>query len=296
MVGSGWLSSGAAGEIKWGFYSGVVTLDVSQEALMALLAQGSESPVLEFVADCDLSDRRAVVELATEVGALAARGGSLIVGVNDHGQPVEMLSGDRAARFDEANLRNVLSQYLPSSIDLRVSIHEVGARPVVLIQVGEHPDGAVVFLADGAYEDKQHKTRFAFRKGEFFVRHGTKSELPAQDDIGLIARHAVERERLWLTELRGLEEAISAIGDVNDAEWFGDPNARVGALGVPTRLPTARAQLAGRLASFSRLGGPDMPHCQELATGTKLIYRSGVFGLVYNAMAEIARLRDRAPS
>ncbi len=80
----------------------VTELDVGRDRLLTLLAQQAESVTLEFVGDCDLSERREVVELASEVGALAARGGSLVVGVDDHGHPTGMLDERKAGLLDEA--------------------------------------------------------------------------------------------------------------------------------------------------------------------------------------------------
>jgi hypothetical protein len=266
------------------------SLDVSRSTLLALLAQEAESASsLEFLATCDLSDRRDAVELATEVGALAARGGAVIIGVDDHGRGTDMLDASRASQFDEANLKNVLGRYLPTSLALRVGMHEVDGQFIVLIQVGTDPDGAVIFLADGAFEDKQGKQQTAFRRGEFFVRHGTKSERPEQNDLKELVHRAVERERLWLNELHRVEEAVSEVSRVNEDEWDGDPNAIIGGFGIVTRLPTARRKLAGRLAALASVGGPDLPACRDLASGSTLVYRSGVVGQVFNAMDEIAR-------
>lgn len=179
---------------------GMSTVDVSQDQLRALLAEQAESPSLEYIGDCDLDERRDTVELATEVGALAARGGWLVIGSDDHGDPSGLLDERKAGLFDEAKVRDKLSRYLPATLDLRVGCHQVDAGWAVLIHVGAHPDGAVVFIGDGTYDEKG-SSRTAFRKGEFFVRHGTKSERPTQDDVSEIGRSAVEKARLWLAEL-----------------------------------------------------------------------------------------------
>ncbi len=182
--------------------------DVSQQRLLALLGEQAESASLEFVGDCDLSERRDVVELASEVGALAAGGGWIVIGVDNHGGVTGMVDERKAQQFDEATLRDKLSRYLPPSLELRVGRHQLESRWVVLIHVEAHPDGAVVFSGDGTY-DHDGKSRTAFRTGEVFVRHGTKSERPTQQDIARLARAAVDRARLWLEELHRVEEAVS---------------------------------------------------------------------------------------
>jgi schlafen family protein len=263
-------------------------LDVSEQRLLGLLLEAAESASLEFVGDCDLTSRRDVVELATEIGALAARGGAVVVGVDDHGRATGMLDEPKVGHFDEANLQNLLGRYLPLSVDLRVGRHQLDGQWVVLIQIEAHPDGAVVFTANGAFERKG-KQQTAFRAGEFFVRHGTKSELPNQDDIKRLVRAAVEHERLWIDELHRVEEAVSEIGRVAEAEAGGEPTARIAGYGFVSRLPTARKRLAGRLAALAHTGGPELPQSQELALGSTLIFYNQVVSAVFMAVDEIAR-------
>jgi len=270
----------------------VPDLDVSRARLLALLAQHAESASLEYVATCDLTDRRDIVELATEIGALAARGGSLVVGADDHGQVQHLLDETKASLFDEATLRDKLGRYLPASVGFRVGRHQVGDALVVLIEVGAHPDGAAVFTADGTYEQNS-KPQTAFRKGEFFVRHGTRSELPAQEDVRQIGRMAVERERLWLDQLHRVQEAVLEIGRVAETEAGGDPNARVVGYGMYSRMPTLRRNLAAYLAGLARAGGPPLPACEELANGSTIIFYTQAVSSVFSAVNEIAWVMEQ---
>lgn len=161
--------------------SQVLSVDarVDDDKLRELVAQGQESDCLEYVAACNLDERRDVVELASEIGALTARGGYLVLGLDDGGRPSGRMDARMAARFDDATVRDKLARYLPD-VDLHVGKHEDSGGYTVVMAVMPHPDGAVVFAADGAFEHRGKQT-VAFRKGELFVRHGSKSERPTQN-------------------------------------------------------------------------------------------------------------------
>src|SRR5437879_1890094 len=99
--------------------------EVHETQLRSLLAQQAESSELEFIEDCDLDERRDTVELATEVGAMAARGGYIVVGSDDHGQPTGRLDARKAGLFDDAILQDKLGRYLPASVSLRTGRHQL---------------------------------------------------------------------------------------------------------------------------------------------------------------------------
>jgi hypothetical protein len=268
--------------------------DVSQDKLRDLLAERAESAALEFIGACDPSNRRDIVELASEVGALAARGGWIVVGSDDHGRLTGNLTEEHARQFDDATLRDKLARYLPS-VDLRVGRHTLDSKRVVLICVEAHPDGAVVFAADGAYE-YGGKQQVAFRAGEMFVRHGSKSERPNQADITRIARAAIERARLWLEEIAQVEQAISEIGVAARAEAQAYPDGRMGGFGRDTGIPTMRRRLASRLAALESVGGPELPECRALAESSHFVFYNQVIGAVFSAMDEIARAAEQHAS
>jgi hypothetical protein len=273
-------------------YAGLVQqLEVTEARLRELLAEQAESATLEFVGDCDLSNRRDVVELASEVGALAAAGGSIVIGVDDHGVPTGMLDTRKAALFDEASLRSKLARYLPS-VDVRTAWYRLGEKPVVLIRVEPHPDGVAVFAADGAYE-QDGKMRSAFRAGDIFVRHGTKSERPRQADIARLTRVAVERAQIWQDEIARIEQAVLDIGDTARAEAERSPDGRFGGYGRVTKVPTVRRRLAARLASRRAAGGPALRECQDLADGSHFVFYNQVISAVFAATDEIARLLEQ---
>jgi hypothetical protein len=261
-------------------YAGLVQLEVTEARLRELLAEQAESATLEFVGDCDLSNRRDVVELASEVGALAAAGGSIVIGVDDHGVPAGMLDARKVALFDEASLRSKLAR------------DRLDEKLVVLIRVEPHPDGAAVFAADGAYE-QDGKMRSAFRAGDIFVRHGTKSERPEQADIAHLTRAAVERAQVWQDDVARIEQAVLDIGDTARAEAESSPDGRLGGYGRVTKVPTVRRRLAARLSSLRAAGGPALPECQDLADGSQFVFYNQVISAVFAATDEIARVLEQ---
>jgi hypothetical protein len=267
---------------------------VSREQLLALLAEHAESATLEFIGDCDLDERQDVVELATEVGALAARGGWIVVGVDDSGAPTGQLDERKVGLFDEAVVAAKLSRYFPPSMSLRTARYDVRGHTVVLMSVAAHLDGAVAFAQEGTFE-RSGKTTTAFRKGDIFVRHGTRSERPDQSDVHGLVRRAVERAELWVSELRAIEAAIEGVATVVSAERTQAFGGRVGAFRL-TELPTARRRLAGRIATFEQAGGPLLPQCRELAEGSIFTHYIQFYSAIFAATDELARVAEQRVS
>lgn len=259
---------------------------VDADKLRELVAEGHESDRLEYVAACNLNERRDVVELASEIGALAARGGYLVVGLDDDGRPTGMMDARMAALFDDATVRDKLARYLPD-VDVHVGKHEDSGGYIVVMAVMPHPDGAVAFAADGAFEHRGKPT-VAFRKGELLVRHGSKSERPTQADISRLRAAAVEQARLWVHHLDKLADLVVELGNVVDREQDTHPDGRLLRLGVPTLVPTFRDRLKIALVLLGYVGGPDLPITQRLANESHYVVADQLRADVSAAAAEIA--------
>ncbi|MFF8639027.1 helix-turn-helix domain-containing protein [Streptomyces pilosus] len=182
----------------------VVEPVVTAEKLIEVLAEACEQPALDYKRSVDLRDRRDVVEIAKDVGAMQSleRGGYIVVGADDRGKPVGTLSEAQARSLDEANLRPALRKYIPD-LDVRSAWHQVDGAWLVLIYVAPSPDGWCVFAVEGTHQKPGQKPTVVFRAGEVFTRHGTSSERWQQRDIKalrsrVIARHKEE----WRQELR----------------------------------------------------------------------------------------------
>ncbi len=138
---------------------------VSEEQLTYLLGLGHESAGVDFKTTLDPRQKRDLVELAKDVGAMQVDGGYIVIGADDQGRPVP--PGVPAANlplFDEANLRPKLAKWLPDGFEIRTVSHTLADCTFVLIYVIPTPGGFCIFKADGQYPDGKD-TKTVFRKG-----------------------------------------------------------------------------------------------------------------------------------
>lgn len=169
-------------------------LPMTESTLESLLNEGSEHANLDYKTTCDLDERRKVVEIVKDLGAMQIHGGYVIVGADDDGKPSGELTADQAKLFDEARLRPKIERYL-AGFDIRTKEFEIDGKHLVLIRVHPHPDGWAVFQADGGYTDAKGKSKFAFRHGDVFTRHGSSSERWDQSDAQRIREEIRRQER-----------------------------------------------------------------------------------------------------
>lgn len=193
------MTAPAAGELPFAL-DGTVTRD----KLLELLRVQAELPWLDYKRECDLSSAPGTVEVAKDVGAMCIRAGYVVVGADDLGAAVGMPAG-HAAMFDEATLSAKMAKYLPVGFEIRSAVHDVGdgtrPREVAVIWVAAHPDGWCVFTRDGDYVDDKGKAQKAFRHGDVYARHGTRSKPWQQADIADARARLVAREKdAWRAE------------------------------------------------------------------------------------------------
>jgi len=177
---------------------------VDAEALAQLLALGGERDWLDFKSQCDLSEKRDLVEITKDIGAMMITGGYLVIGADDHGRP----AGEPAhpELFDTAKLHAKVVRYISGQFELRVRIHQHQRQTFVLIYVAPHPDGLCVFERDGSYQDHvTWKPKLVFQAGQVFARHGTSSEPWRQPEIATI------KQRLAADADRGRDQAADAL-------------------------------------------------------------------------------------
>ena len=156
------------------------------------MSSGSERRELDFKASCDLSDRKALVEIVKDVAAFAVYGGYLIIGADEHGVPTGELTETHAELFDEARLRPKVAQYV-DGLTLHSQSVEFDEGWVAVVCVVPHPDGWAVMKRVGAYDHGQGRNKTVFGVGDVFARHGSSSERWNQEDARAI-RAAVRRE------------------------------------------------------------------------------------------------------
>lgn len=66
---------------------------VTDERLAALLRLAAEYDELDFKAAVDLSSTRGEVEMAKDVGAMQVKGGYIVIGIDDSGEPTGAMDG-----------------------------------------------------------------------------------------------------------------------------------------------------------------------------------------------------------
>jgi hypothetical protein len=173
---------------------------VSVEKLGELLSFGTEYPELDFKQSIGLASKEGFLEFTKDVGAMQARGGYIVAGVDGSGTPTGDMNNADLRLFDEAALVPKLRKYLPDPIEIRIGIHDLDGSTVVLIYVGRHPNGYAIFHTDGQY-DKNGTAAFKFRAGEAFWRDGTRSVRITQQGMEeIFERRLVEAKVSWLEE------------------------------------------------------------------------------------------------
>lgn len=184
-----------------------------------LIAVQTELKWLDYKRECDLADTYERVEFAKDSGAMQIAGGYRLIGVDDDGTVVGLAPG-AAGQFDEAKLRGKLDKYLGSGYDVRSAVHTVdvgsGPKEIAIVWMPPHPDSCNVFRVDGNYVDGHGKPQRAFREGDVYARHGSKSERWNQADRAEANRNRDMRARdQWRAEMsdefqKALHAAITA--------------------------------------------------------------------------------------
>ncbi len=201
--------------------------NVSEQQLSHLLGLGHESAGVDFKSSLDPRQKRDLVELAKDVGAMLVDGGYVVIGADDQGQPVPPgVPAEDLPLFDEANLRPKLAKWLPDGFEIRTANHTLADCTFVLIYVVANPAGFCIFKSDGQYGAGKD-TKTVFRQGDVFVRHGTSSERWVQADIDRI-----------------FDRRVSAMKD----DWRAERQADLEAL---VRAQQAQVLMKGPAANFT---------------------------------------------
>lgn len=178
---------------------------VTKEKLEELLDVQTELAWLDYKEGCDPNQTKDLVEITKDIGAMMIEGGYLVIGVADSGE-VTGISQHVAPLFDQATLASKVGRYLPERFDIRSSVHLIEVKGVDLrvavVWVAPHPSGLCVFRADGNYPTGGGSTKSAFRQGNVYARHGTKSEPWSQGDIAVVIDGLIQSAKeAWRSEL-----------------------------------------------------------------------------------------------
>ena len=169
---------------------------VSEEKLRQLLDEQHESELLDYKTKLCLDEKRDVVELAKDVGAMQIDGGFIVLGADNKGVITGELTERDVALLDEATVRPKLARYLPEPFEIRCAHYVIDGKRVGIIYVAPNADGFCIFKATG-----NHAGGTIFRAGEVYARHGTSSEPWRQSDIRKIFERRVAAEKeTWRRE------------------------------------------------------------------------------------------------
>jgi hypothetical protein len=189
---------------------------VTEEKLRQLLDEQHESEGLDYKSTCDLGERRDIVELAKDVGAMQVSGGFIVIGADDRGVPTGAMTPELARFLDEATLRAKLDRYIAEPFDIRAAVHRVENSLIGVIYVAPNPRGWCIFKHDGTFEGPDKRQVTVFRAGDVFVRHSSASERWRQEDIDLITSRLIDaRREEWR---RGLAEDFEHLTSASGAQ------------------------------------------------------------------------------
>lgn len=240
---------------------------LDSDRLGELIAGANEWEELDYKESLDLT-RPALFDLVTDIAAMAARGGYLVIGVADDGTPVGIDPAKAARDLDEPEVRKRIHRYLPD-IEIRCAVRERDGLTFGLIWVGTHRDGFAILAVDGQWADGKTQVT-AFRGGDVYARRGTQSVRIRHTDMAALRDRFAEtiRRRVraeWVAEFAaGMSISGPMAAQVPSLGWqlpldeFHSRAIRVveagGTTAIKVLLSTIRAQLgAGLRCSVGRL-------------------------------------------
>jgi hypothetical protein len=186
---------------------------MEEETLRFLLGQRGESELLEYKQTFNINDIEGKLKLVKTVSAMRTLGGWIVVGADSIGRPTGRLTPDVAKLFDETNLRQLVEQYLPSPVRLKVAVHDLPDGLFVLIYVIKRGKWAA-FRKDGRYTDSKGIQQWIFHQGDVVVRVGTSSRVLGPEQLKEW-REQVEADPPRLLEpLSPYEQALEALRSI----------------------------------------------------------------------------------
>jgi predicted HTH transcriptional regulator len=115
---------------------------VTRERLAGLLALATEYDELDFKQVVDLSTTRGGVEFAKDVAAMNVKGGHIVIGVDNQGNPTGGMDGADTTVFDAATLVPRMERYMEGPLTIATSLLIWEEHTVVLVCVSPDRRGA----------------------------------------------------------------------------------------------------------------------------------------------------------
>lgn len=187
-------------------------MDVSLDALRAVLRRGFEAEDLDYKSTWNPTARREVLELAKDIAAMEAlpEGGYLVVGADDEGRSSGVFHVPDRSVFDEQQIRARFAAALGEPLSLNIALHRLDGHPYLLVGVNPHPDGFRVMSRPGAHSDDRGRQRNVWNESDVFVRRGTSSVRWNQHDVrNIFERIVAVRKEAWRAEALSLVRSPS---------------------------------------------------------------------------------------
>lgn len=192
----------------------VVDRHVHREKLLELLEVAAEHPELDFKKTTDLGKNSKKSNLDFVKDALAmsnsTRGGYLVFGADDKGQPAHDCAPINPAHFDSAMLTEKVSAYVTGHVEIRSQVHTIDGRDHALVYIAPPSDGVPHMTT----KEGPDGNRMIIPKGVIFTRQGTKNVIADSADLrrllGPFRDSAIAEGRAHVDELiRTLTHTLS---------------------------------------------------------------------------------------
>ncbi|WP_029153939.1 AlbA family DNA-binding domain-containing protein [Microbacterium gubbeenense] len=192
----------------------VVDRHVHREKLLELLEIAAEHPELDFKKTTDLGKNSKKSNLDFVKDALAmsnsTRGGYLVFGADDKGQPAHDCAPVNPAHFDSAMLAEKVSAYVTGHVEITSQVHTIDDRDHALVYIAPPSDGVPHMTT----KEGRDGNRVIVPKGVIFTRQGTKNVIADSADLrrllGPFRDRAIAEGRAHVDELiRTLTHTLS---------------------------------------------------------------------------------------
>lgn len=199
------------------------------ELLIAAKSITTETKQIEFKEHYDPNNKRLSLILIKEIVAFAnTDGGVLLFNIDDSGK----ICNNEHYKIDLAPLVDKLFKYTGTqydSIELISIKRNDGYIDALYISKSKYP---LLFEKDGEYIIN-NKTKYVFRSGTIYVRHGSKSERANSYDIRNLLNDRIDEHmhnfydkiKIFIDTPAEELDSISVIKQPNKIQFTDDPNA-----------------------------------------------------------------------
>lgn len=174
--------------------------DVTDDKLRALIGLGCEEERLDYKEslDCERGRKESGCELVGDIVSIVnTDGGYIVIGIRDNGDSTWTQVGVDSAvtrLYTDDHINNLLGNYVDGKVKIVVRSTVLDGDTILALYV-QRSLIPVTFRCDGNYEDANGKPGVKFHQGEYFVRHGSKSERANREDWHRLSERIRDDER-----------------------------------------------------------------------------------------------------